>query len=124
MPVPDGPQWKKNGFGMMKASDLVNLVAYEFPDEGVTNTHQWPSRRYKDVPGALQGMMEMSQEEESLSDDDAHPNLYESIKAQGVKKPVTVRKGANGQLMLMDGHHRVASAHHINPNMPIPVYFE
>ena len=114
-------------FGTKKAKDLVGLYAYEFPDEGVTNTWTWPTRAYKDVPGALEGMVENAQSEESLSEDELsepQPNMYESIKAHGVRKQVTVRTDEQGNRMLMDGHHRVASAHHIDPDMDVPVRFE
>ena len=69
--------------------------------------------------------------------------LYDSIKAQGVSKPVyisTVRPSAYKESaftsvikdvnpaykppsgnIVMDGHHRIAAAHDINPNMLLPV---
>lgn len=125
MPKTDGPQF--SNIGSMKAKELVNLLAYEFPDEGVTSTSVWPTRAYKDVPGALESMVGASKEPESVEyhfEDDGYDNLYENIKNNGVRDPVRVRRGQNGQMMLMDGHHRVASAHHINPEMNIPVYFE
>lgn len=120
MPVPDGPQF-------MKARELVGLYAYEFPDKGVSNTWTWPTRAYKDVPGAIEGMIENSKAEESLSVDEEnepYSNLYDNIKAHGVRKRVTVRENEQGQQMLMDGHHRVASAFDIDPDMDIPVYLE
>lgn len=69
--------------------------------------------------------------------------LYDSIKAQGVSKPVfisnikpssykkseltSVIKDINPAYVppsgniIMDGHHRIAAAHDIDPNMLIPV---
>lgn len=69
--------------------------------------------------------------------------LYDSIKAQGVSKPVFIsnikpssykKDGLTSLITLvnpayvppsgsiiMDGHHRIAAAHDINPNMLIPV---
>ena len=46
--------------------------------------------------------------------------LHSSIKRKGVQEPVTVLNDDDGQY-LYDGHHRVVSAHNINPNMLIPV---
>jgi hypothetical protein len=46
--------------------------------------------------------------------------MYESIKKIGVQEPVTIvhRKRAP---VLWEGHHRIASAMDVNPNMLIPV---
>ena len=46
--------------------------------------------------------------------------LYDSIKHEGVQDPVHVHNDDEGQY-LWDGHHRVVSAHDINPSMLIPV---
>jgi len=50
--------------------------------------------------------------------------LYDSIKRHGVVKPVTL-VGIDGdtKLILEDGHHRIVSAHDIDPNMEIPVNY-
>jgi len=47
-------------------------------------------------------------------------DLYESIKKSGVQEPVQIRHGMYGST-LEDGHHRVAAAMDINPNMIIPI---
>jgi hypothetical protein len=46
--------------------------------------------------------------------------LYDSIKEQGVEKPVEVFHDWQGAT-LMEGHHRVASAMSIDPNSLVPV---
>ena len=47
--------------------------------------------------------------------------LYDSIKAQGVSTPVYVSHNARFGQTVGDGHHRIAAAHDIDPNMLIPV---
>ena len=56
--------------------------------------------------------------------------LYDSIKANGVSKPVYLSdrgKFASADLgpgfAVGDGHHRIASAHDIDPNMLVPVEY-
>jgi len=47
--------------------------------------------------------------------------LYESIKANGVTRPVYVSNNPKFGQAVGDGHHRIASAYDIDPNMLIPV---
>jgi ParB-like nuclease domain len=47
--------------------------------------------------------------------------LYESIKSDGVKKPVFIAHSKRFGEMVSDGGHRVAAATDINPNMLVPV---
>jgi hypothetical protein len=47
--------------------------------------------------------------------------LYEDIKQNGVKKPVELGQGYGPGIKVLDGHHRVASAMSIDPNMLVPV---
>ena len=47
--------------------------------------------------------------------------LYDSIKAQGVSSPVYVTHNEKFGQTVGDGHHRIAAAHDIDPNMLIPV---
>jgi hypothetical protein len=46
--------------------------------------------------------------------------LYDSIKEKGVKNPVYLGR-SNTKSIMSDGHHRVAAAYDIDPNMLIPV---
>ena len=52
--------------------------------------------------------------------------LLESIRDRGVEEPVQVLLSSHHETWenireLLNGHHRVSSANHINPNMEIPV---
>ena len=47
--------------------------------------------------------------------------LYDSIKANGVSKPVYVSSNSRYSQAIPDGHHRIASAHDIDPTMLVPV---
>jgi hypothetical protein len=40
-------------------------------------------------------------------------SLYESIQSEGQKKPITLNMGTKE---IIDGHHRLAAMHHMNPN--------
>lgn len=51
---------------------------------------------------------------------EASKGMYESIKKSGVHTPVEIIHTDRGP-MLGEGHHRVASALDVNPNMLIPV---
>jgi hypothetical protein len=46
--------------------------------------------------------------------------LTSSIKKKGVQKPVKMMPFM-GKHVLLDGHHRVAAAHSLDPNMLVPV---
>jgi hypothetical protein len=53
-------------------------------------------------------------------------SLHESIKQHGVLDPVTIVHGNRPKTNepysdLAEGHHRIASAHNINPKMIVPV---
>lgn len=48
--------------------------------------------------------------------------LLNSIKKQGVQKPVEIyHEDGTNEKWLEDGHHRVIAAHEVNPNMLVPV---
>ena len=49
-------------------------------------------------------------------------SLYDSIKKEGVKTPISLRVHKNG-VQINDGHHRVVAANDINPDMEIPVRY-
>jgi hypothetical protein len=54
---------------------------------------------------------------------DGEETLYNSVKKHGVKNPVEISYSGDKE-MLTDGHHRVAAAYDINPQMFIPVTYE
>jgi len=51
-------------------------------------------------------------------------SLYDSIKKHGVKTPVELWMLDDNSPMVKNGHHRIASANDINPNMYIPVSYD
>jgi hypothetical protein len=51
-------------------------------------------------------------------------NLYDDVKKRGVVKPVHVTiRTSDDSMELVDGHHRVAIAHDINPGSEVPVFY-
>lgn len=105
--------------GVMTARDLVNMPSLKHQGE-------WKDTPYKDLPGSLDFHVEDSKSEVSLEPHEenlGYDNLYDYIKDKGVLKPVSVERRGDS-MRLMDGHHRVAVAHHLNPDMEIPVDYE
>ena len=47
-------------------------------------------------------------------------SLYDSIKKHGVRAPVSIVFPDEKSAVIMGGHHRIAAAHDIDPNMQIP----
>lgn len=52
-------------------------------------------------------------------------NLHDSIKEHGVQNPVNIEffSRENDDTVIADGHHRIASAFDINPDMFIPIEY-
>jgi len=51
-------------------------------------------------------------------------NLYDDVKKRGVVKPVHVTiRTSDDSMELVDGHHRVAIAHDVNPGSEVPVFY-
>lgn len=51
-------------------------------------------------------------------------NFYDDVKKRGVVKPVHVTiRTSDDSMELVDGHHRVAIAHDINPDSEVPVFY-
>lgn len=51
-------------------------------------------------------------------------SLYDNIKREGVKTPIILRfRNKENDIQIDDGHHRMVSAHDIDPNMEIPVMY-
>jgi hypothetical protein len=57
-------------------------------------------------------------------DESNYDNLYDSIASEGVQTPVPIEHYGKNKTRLAGGHHRVASAYDINPDMEIPVEHE
>jgi len=49
--------------------------------------------------------------------------LYESVKKHGVVNPVGISGSDSTRLTIIDGNHRIAAAHDVNPDMEIPVRY-
>lgn len=49
-------------------------------------------------------------------------SFYDSIKKEGVKIPINLRIRKN-DVQINDGHHRLVSAHDINPDTEVPVRY-
>lgn len=67
-----------------------------------------------------------NQQTESLAFDrePIYPKLEESIRKEGVKKPVRLLLGGGVLKPLIgNGNHRIVAAHDIDPNMEVPVSY-
>jgi len=103
-----GRQWKQLDMYKtakeLRGSTLLDVESAKVWDAGRTPAAQVD----KEVMGQKLGESRMT-------------GLYDSIKAQGVSKPVYVTHDAKLGQTVGDGHHRIAAAHDIDPNMLIPV---
>lgn len=59
-----------------------------------------------------------------LEESNDFDDLYGSIAQEGVHTPVVVQHYGKSKTRLAEGHHRVAAAYNINPNMEVPVEHE
>lgn len=50
--------------------------------------------------------------------------VADSVAQEGVREPVTVGMERDGSVTMLDGHHRLATALAINPDMRVPVDFD
>lgn len=57
-------------------------------------------------------------------DEGAYDDLYNSISIEGVHTPIPIQHYGKNKVRLGGGHHRIASAYDINPNMEVPVEHE
>jgi hypothetical protein len=49
--------------------------------------------------------------------------LLSDVKKHGVTDPITIKISPSGKQTIDDGHHRIASANHVNPDMEVPVRY-
>lgn len=55
---------------------------------------------------------------------DGKTSLYESIKREGIKTPLSIgRSPFESKPILVDGHHRLAVSRHLNPNQFLPLEY-
>ena len=57
-------------------------------------------------------------------DESRDDDLYGSVASEGVHTPVTIQHYGKNKTRIAGGHHRIASAYDINPNMEVPVEHE
>lgn len=51
--------------------------------------------------------------------------MHKAIAENGVDRPIKLRReGRGGEHAIQDGHHRIASAFIVDPEMPLPVEWE
>lgn len=85
------------------------------------------AKELMNIPAADNGFMPMSTDLDGITEHklaESRGPLYDSIKEEGVLTPVSLVSPSWKNEILMNGHHRVVSAHHINPEMYIPVEYK
>ncbi len=102
------PELHRSDVPYEKAEQLIKDNIEESRDQGYY-------KQYDDPIYARIGASHIPLEEQ---------NLYDDIKKRGVVKPVHVTiRTSDDSMELVDGHHRVAVAHDVNPNSEIPVFY-
>ena len=103
----------------MPAGELIQGTPNDLYAGANTESGLWASK---------DELWEVKLEESKLTRRPPHQNrLYASIKSGGVKQPVRIRTGSTGyvgdgkELTIVDGHHRVAAANDIDPQMEVPI---
>jgi hypothetical protein len=88
------------------------------------------ARELMDMPAGddLEQWRPMSQNEDLFHEklgESMDTRLYDSVKSHGVQKPVNIDffSRDHDNTVISDGHHRIATAHSINPNMIIPIEY-
>lgn len=104
----------------MQAKDLMGVAA---DDANLVPLSDVPHITNKKVLEARRG----SEYHSRTAAPEGSKTLYESIKKKGVESPVLLSVWPTGENeykeVLRDGHHRVAAANSINPEMYIPVRY-
>jgi hypothetical protein len=88
------------------------MPAHEIAKLPMTDTHRGETN--KDVLARKLKSAKADEWEESKG-------MYKSIKKIGVQEPVEIIHDPVRGPMLGEGHHRIASAMDVNPNMVVPV---
>jgi uncharacterized protein (DUF1015 family) len=88
------------------------------------------ARELMDMPAGddLEEWRPMSQNEDLYHEklgESMDNSLYKSIKSKGVQEPVNIEffSRQHDDTVISDGHHRIAAAHSINPDMIIPIEY-
>ena len=113
---------------MVATRDLIGHV--DFDD---LRTPVYESEHVTPVEGTTKGPKRVAAEaallKEKLKEAQRPPRpkgkpLIRDIKEKGVQTPLLVRVGTKGKNMtLVQGHHRLAAAHELDPNGEVPVEF-
>lgn len=101
----------------MQAKDLMNITAGDGGFEDSLANLPWLKQRK--LENAKKNSAFSSWREPAKGE----KTVYESIKERGVVSPVSVGLTVDGNEYINDGHHRVASANDIDPEMYIPVHY-
>ena len=88
------------------AGELVNLYANDAPS----------------CPSLLESNLYRQHVYQSKGPSLTYSGLREDIKKNGVQEPIRL-DDRNGEPTIMDGHHRTAIAHDLNPDSYIPVKY-
>jgi hypothetical protein len=103
-----GRQWRQldmyKSAKELRSSTLLDVEAAKVWDAGRTPAHE----------------IEKTVMDQKLGES-RKTGLYDSIKAQGVSTPVYVSNNPKFGQTVGDGHHRIAAAYDIDPNMLLPV---
>jgi len=107
-------QWEQLPM-FMSASEIMGKVNSSADAPGAKMEDVWHQKLYEAKTGAIRNALYVPTRKRRGN------SLYESIQNNGVREPVQLnRNGAEGY-SLAEGHHRVAAAHDIDPNMMLPV---
>lgn len=73
--------------------------------------------------GDIEGDSELWERKAEEADYDYSPSLQSQIESEGVRKPIHLSEqfGVMGKRMVAGGHHRIAAANDVNPDMLMPV---
>ena len=97
----------------MQAKELMDLTSGH--TEGI-NQDYLP---YSQSPGVYRQKLAESKVRPKIG----QGSLHESIQESGVKVPVRIRTH-EGKEQINDGHHRIAAANDIDPEMYLPVEYD
>ena len=104
----------------MTAEEIKNKVNSSADPGGGNMENLWHQKLYEAKTGAIRNARYVPTRKRKGN------SLYESIKEKGVQKPVELQYNKGDKftpkgVSIVEGHHRVAAAHDIDPKMIIPV---
>ena len=113
-------QWEQLPM-FMKAGEIKSKITSSADPGGGNMEYLWGYKLHEAKTGAIRNARYLPTRARKGA------SLYDSIKAKGVQKPVELERRTSKsktkpiEYSLGEGHHRVAAAADINPNMLIPV---